>query len=460
MKFTPSDLSLSPLSTPNGNREIVARFDGGRLSSNGGLLVLREIDRDLALSQTLANCLTDARDPKRVHHSYRDMIAARLMAIAAGYEDCNDLDHLREDPAFKMAIGRAPETGIGLPSQPTLSRLENLSALQEWSWRALARMGLALIDTFCRSYAAAPKAITLDIDDTPDVTHGAQQLNLFNSFVGEYCYRPIHVYEADSGKPVTCLLFPGKRPDGAMVARIIRHLVQRIARHWPDVNMTVRGDSHYASHKAMDWLEERGDLYIFGLSTNKVLSKLAQPWCDAAATERALVGEDRTRTFHRTSYQAKSWSKQRSVVARVEATKREDLSDRAIDVRFVVSNIPNVGDQALYEEHYCARGQAENFIKDHKRYTASDRTSCHKWQANQFRLFLHTAAYWFLHQLRERLAETSPLKRGTFETLRSQLIKVAVRVTELASRIKLSFPSGCPRQGDLKQLCQAAVSSP
>ena len=218
---TRSDLTLSPI----GPREIVAKFDGGLLSSDGGLLVLREIDKRLGLSESLAACLADPRDPARIQHSQAEMMASRIMAIAAGYEDCDDLDALREDPALKMAIGRAPQSGLGLPSQPTLSRFENRCARSKASWRGLARMGLKLIDLFCASYKRPPKSIILDIDDTPDIAHGGQQLCLFNGFVGDYCFRPIHVYEGQSGKPITCLLFPGKRPDGAMVARIIKRLV-------------------------------------------------------------------------------------------------------------------------------------------------------------------------------------------------------------------------------------------
>lgn len=455
-EITSPKLDLSPLN----HRELIAQFDCGPLSSDGGLMILREISDRLGIFDTLAACLPDARDPKRIVHSYRDMIASRVMAISAGYEDCNDLDALRQDPALKMAIGRAPESGVGLPSQPTLSRLENVPALDACSWRSLARMGLALIDLFCTSHKAPPKAITLDIDDTPDVAHGAQQLCLFNTHVGDYCFKPIHVYDADSGKPITCLLFPGKRPDGEIVKRIIRHLVKRITRHWPKVSVTIRGDGHYASHKAMDWLEERGHFYIFGLSTNKLLKPLSFQWTDSVATERALFDKDKVRAFFSHTYKAGSWSKARHVVARVEATKREDLTERAVDTRFIVTNLKGYTDQALYEEVYCARGQAENLIKEHKTYTASDRTSCSNWQANQFRLFLHTAAYWLLHQLRERLPQKSDRKTATFETLRRTFLKIAVRITELKSRIKLSFPTSCAVQDELRSLCKNIAAAP
>lgn len=455
MRNTPSDLPLSPLD----GQEIVARFDGGRLSSDGGLVLLREIDQRMGLSKTLADCLGDNRHPARIRHSYQDMIAARAMAIAAGYEDCDDLDALREDPALKIAIGRRPATGHGLPSQPTLSRFENKCAHETSGWRALARMGFKMIDLYCASYGVAPKAMTLDIDDTPDPVHGDQQLSLFNTHAGGFCFKPIHVYDS-AGKPVACILFPGKRPKGEVIAQIIRHLVQRMRRHWPQCQLTIRGDGHYASHQAMDWLEEQGHRYVFGLASNAVLKKIAEPWVDKLAVERAFGGDAKLRHFASTAYQARSWSKPRHVVARLEATLRPDVRERAMDVRFIVTNIQGQSDQVLYEEIYCVRGQAENWIKEHKLYLSSDRTSCHKWQANQFRLFLHTAAYWLLYQVREKLAQTARLKKASFETLRRTLIKVAVRVSELKSRVKLSFPSSCPSQSDLRQLCQTMAASP
>lgn len=467
-KHTVSDLPLSPLC----GQEIVARFDGGRLSSDGGLVVLRQIDRRMSLSASMASCLSDKRDQSRIRHTYREMIAARIMAIAAGYEDCDDLDVLRHDPALKMAIGRMPIGGFGLPSQPTLSRFENLCATpgatpcatpggsdEMPGWRSLVRMGLTMIDLYCASYTSPPKSITLDIDDTPDPVHGQQQLSLFNTHAGGYCFKPIHIYDQNA-KPVSCILFPGKRPAGKVIARIIRHIIRRIERHWSGCQITVRGDGHYASHEAMDWLEAKKHLYIFGLGSNKALKDIAEPWIDKLAVERAICGDDKLRHFASTQYQARSWAKPRHVVARLEATLRANLKERAMDVRYIVTNIKDKPDKDLYEEIYCARGNAENWIKEHKRYLASDRTSCHKWQANQFRLFLHTAAYWLLHQAREQLTTASKLKTATFATLRRALLKIAVRVSELKSRIKLSFPTSCPSQTDLRQLCQTLAAAP
>ena len=418
-------------------KELCARFDGGRLSSDGGVLLLRGIERGLGLAEVLASCMKDERDPSSTTHSLADMIRARMFAIACGYEDCDDLDLLRFDPAFKLACGRLSESGDALMSQPTLSRLENAP-----SWRELARMGLSLIDLFCNSFKIAPAHILLDIDDTADRVHGGQQLALFNAHYDDYCFQPIHIYDAASGKPVLALLRPGKRPSGVEAAGVLKHAIRRIQGNWPRVRITVRGDGHYGTGQVMDLLEEQGCGYIFGLPTNARLKPIGQAWCEDAAVRRALAGKDVVRRFFQTDYQAKSWSRERRVVARVEATSK------GADIRFIVTNLPGRA-RVLYEKIYCARGRMENMIKDHKLYTKSDRTSCHRWEANQFRLFLHTGAYWLLHRLRQAAPQRSRWRTVTFETLRRTFLKVAVRVEELKSRIKIALPSAYPYQPEL-----------
>ena len=213
--------------SPVAGKELCARFDGGRLSSDGGVLLLRGIEHGLGLADVLASCMADERDPSNTRHSHADMIRARMFAIACGYEDCDDLDGLRFDPAFKLACGRLSESGDDLMSQPTLSRLENLP-----SWRQLARMGLSLIDLFCDSFKAVPARIVLDIDDTADRVHGGQQLALFNAHYDDYCFQPIHIYDAASGKPILSLLRPGKRPSGAEAAGILWHVIRRVRYNW------------------------------------------------------------------------------------------------------------------------------------------------------------------------------------------------------------------------------------
>ncbi len=430
--------------SPVGGKELCARFDGGRLSSDGGVLLLREIERRLGIAELLASRVTDERDPLSTTHSYADMIRARMFAIACGYEDCDDLDALRFDPAFKLACGRLSETGDDLMSQPTLSRLENAP-----TWRELGRMGLSLIDLFCDSFKVVPERIVLDIDDTDDTVHGGQQLALFNAHYDDYCFQPIHIFEAATGKPVLSLLRPGKRPSGEEAAEILRHVIGRIRHNWPRVEISVRGDGHYGTPEVMEFLESQGCGYIFGLPGNARLSKIGQPWCEDVAVRRARQGgrrqggrrqgKDKLRRFFQTGYRAKSWSRERKVIARVEATSK------GCDIRFVVTNLSGTA-KVLYGRIYCARGRMENMIKDHKLYTKSDRTSCHRWEANQFRLFLHSGAYWLLHQLRQAAPRRSLWRKATFETLRRTFLKIALRVEELKSRVRVALPSAYPYQ--------------
>src|SRR3954471_14302971 len=363
-------------------------FDGGRLTPDAGVLLLADVERRLGIAERLARCLTDPRSPERVHHTVAEMIRFRVLLIAAGYPDANDCDALRADPAFKMAVGRAPESGRDLCSQPTMCRLKKLPTLT-----ALQHMMAAMVELFCDSFEDVPRRIVLDIDDTCDPAHGRQQLSAFNAHYDERCFLPIHVYEAITGKPVAVILRPGKTPDGAEVALVLRHVIRAIRRRWPRVDILVRGDSHYGRHEAMSWCERERVAYLFGLAGNPVLLARVPGLAEAAALERVEGGADKVRRFGEFAYAAKTWAAERRVIARVEA------SDKGTDSRFVVTNLAGTP-RWLYEVVYCARGRAENLVKAHKRHLASDRTSCSKATANQFRLVLHTAAYWLLHTLR------------------------------------------------------------
>jgi hypothetical protein len=427
---------------PVAGKEISARFDGGRISSDGGVLALRPIETRLGLAERLSACLPDKRDPARIAHSHADMIRARMFAIACGYEDCSDVEALRHDPALKMAAGRLPETGARLMSQPTLSRLENLPC-----WRALARMGAAMVDLFCAAHARPPEEIVLDIDDATDRTHGGQQLSLFNAHDDCYCFKPIVIFDAATGRPVAALLRPGKRPTGAEAARVLRFVIRRIRQHWPRTRILIRGDSHYAAPEVFDLLEDLGCFYCLGLGMNKALKALAAPWCEDAALSRIESGVAAERRYHETEYRARSWRRARRIVGRIEA------GENGADARFIVTNLPGSA-ETLYAKVYCARGGMENLIKDFKLYAKADRTSCHRWEANQFRLFLHLGAYWLLNELRLAAAKTSFWRRATFETLRREILKIAARVEELRTRIRVAFASGYPYKAALTWLLE------
>ncbi|HEY7385375.1 MAG TPA: IS1380 family transposase [Beijerinckiaceae bacterium] len=425
---TPFLPGLSPL----GRKLLTAERDAGNLTSNGGLMVLRESALRSGVAAVVADAVPDRRNPLLVTHSYRAMVTARMMAIAAGYEDADDLDALRFDPALMLACDREPESGQGLPSQPTVSRLENVPDA-----RTLYRIGMGYIDFFCRSYERRPHSIVLDIDDSDDMVHGQQELALFNTPAGGYCFQPIHIFEGNSGKPILSLLRPGKRPSGEEIARVLRPVIRRIRRHWPDVRILVRGDSHYCAPEVLDLLGYLHCDYILGLSINPKLDAIAKPWREQCRSRREAGRSRRVRRMHQLTYQAGSWSRPEKVIARVEAT------EMGSDARFVVTNLTGRA-KTLYEKVYCARGRMENMIKDLKLYTRSDKTACSRWQANQFRLFLHMGAYWLLHAVRMAAPKRSRWRGATFATIRAVFVKIACRVEELKTKIKLSFPAHLP----------------
>jgi hypothetical protein len=435
-------------SSPIAGKAVRIAFDGGRLTSDAGVLVLAELERRLGIAERLVSCIEDPRAPGQVRHTLLDIIRFRVLLIAAGYPDANDCDALRSDPAFKMALGRPPETGADLCSQPTMSRLENLPGIT-----ALKRMMAAMVELFCDSFEQVPRRIVLDIDDTEDRAHGSQELALFHAHYGGRCFLPIHVYEAISGKPVAVILRPGKTPDGAEVALVLRHVIGRIRARWPKVDILVRGDSHYGRPEAMAWCERNRVGYAFGLSGNKVLLRHVASLAEAVAVVRVEGRADKVRRYGEFVYGAKTWSTERRVIARVEA------SGRGTNSRFVVTNLAGAP-RWLYEVVYCARGQAENLIKAHKLHLASDRTSCSKATANQFRLVLHTAAYWLLHTLRGLAPKRSFWRAAQLDTLRLAFIKIAARVTELATRIKLALPSSYPYRRSLTLLATHAARPP
>ncbi len=414
-------------------KKVTAAFDGGRMSSDGGVMLLSLAERRLGVAERLARCIPDRRDRSRIAHTIADMIRARVFAICCGYEDADDLDDLRSDPAFKLACGRLPDTGRDLCSQPTLSRLENAPALRD-----VIRLTYALVDQWMASYATAPPSVTLDIDDTCDVVHGHQQLSLFNAHYDERCFLPIHVYDTEKSRPVAVILRPGKTPSGVEVRAHLRRLVRRIRARWPATRILFRGDGHYARPEAMTWCEDNGVDYVFGLPGTKPLSKKVDETADAVRTERAIADKDVVRGFAETRHRAGSWHKERRAVARIEATRL------GLDIRFIVTNLDHGSPEWLYETLYCARGQAENLIKLHKAQLASDRTSCRSALANQVRLVLHTAAYWLMLTVRDAIPKARDLAKAEFATLRLKLLKIAARVVEMASRVRLAFAAACP----------------
>jgi hypothetical protein len=427
------DDSLLPFSLPSVHRKkITAAFDGGRISSDGGVMLLGLAERRIGIAARLAAEITDRRDPTRVVHALSDILRARILAVACGYEDADDLDYLRSDPALKLACGHLPDSGRDLCSQPTMSRCENAPSLRE-----VIRLMRAMVGLYCRSYDKPPASVTLDIDDTLDVVHGQQQLSMFNAHYDERCFLPIHIYDTATSRPVAVLLRPGKTPSGQEIRGHLRRLLRAIREHWPHTHITIRGDSHYGRPEVMEWCDENGIDFVFGLAGNDVLRRLVEPIADDVRVHRAEAAAA-IRCYTETRYGARSWHVDRRVVARIEATTQ------GLDIRYVVTSFTYGSAEWLYDSLYCARGQAENLIKLHKSQLASDRTSCRSPLANQVRLVLHTAAYWLMLTVRDVIPKLQPLALAEFATLRARLLKIAARITETATRVRIAFAAACP----------------
>jgi hypothetical protein len=423
-----SPLPLAPLE----DKAILVDFDGGRLSSDGGLILLGDPDDQLGLTRDLAAVLRDPRDPRRIDFTLHDLLKQRVLQITSGYADANDAITLRHDPIFKLLLGRLPESGPPLASQPTISRFENRVSRTE-----LYRLARVFVDQFIASYDRPPKLIVLDFDDTEDPAHGEQEQVRYDGYYGGYCFLPLHVYEGLAGRLITTI-FKAKRFSAAQMLAVLKRLVKPLRRAWPDTRLVVRGDSHFAYPEVMQWIETQTHLhYVTGLTSNAVLKKLAHTVVEQAKSAYVRDGVKVTR-FHSTRYQAGTWSRRRRVVIKVE------VSGQGVNTRFVVTDLEQARTQVVYRQLYCARGQMENEIKDHKRYLKSDRTSCHRFEANQFRLFLHSAAYVLLDTLRREVLKGTPWAHATMETIQLRLFKLGARVHEFTDRIKISLPSSCP----------------
>lgn len=408
-----------------------AAFDGGKLSSDAGVLVLREVERRLGVADRLAACIEDNRQPGRVRHSLADLIRFRLLMIACGYEDAIDADSLRGDPAFKMALGRLP-SAADLCSQSTISRLENRPDV-----RTLLRMAGAMVDLYCASFRQVPRRIVLDLDDTFDAAHGGQQLRLFNAHFDDHGFQPIVVFDGE-GRIVAAVLRPARRPSGREIAGYLRRLVRALRAHWPRVEILIRADSHYAAPEVIDFCRLAGVDFILGLNTNPALRAHVADL--EASTAARQSGGGKVRRFAEFFDAARSWRRVERIVARVEA------GPQGVDTRFIVTSLEAGRGKRLYEHLYCRRGEAENHIKAFKRHLAADRTSCHRATANQMRLMLHAGAYWLMWGLRAATPRRSAWRTAQFDTLRLRLLKIAARVVEMKTRIKVHLPTACPVQ--------------
>jgi hypothetical protein len=437
-----------------GPRQVLADFDGGTISSDGGALLLRKVEELTGILQQFAACFTDHRDPDRIEHPLQDLLAQRVYALALGYEDLNDHDDLRRDPLLATVIGKGDPTGKdrrrqrdrgkALAGKSTLNRLElsPVGADQESRYtkitcdtRAVERL---LVTLFLQAHPTPPKRIVLDLDATDDPIHGHQLGRFFHGYYKNYCYLPLYIF---CGDHLLCArLRPADIDASAGALKQLERIVAQIRAAWPGVAIVIRADSGFCREPILAWCERNGVDYLLGLAQNKRLLAMI-----AAEQEQARQEVERTgapaRVFAELRYETlKTWSRARRVVA-----KAEHLSKGA-NPRFVVTSLSCAGraGQALYEEDYCGRGEAENRIKEQQLHLFADRTSARTMRANQIRLFFSSFAYVLLEALRRLGLAGTELAEAQCQTIRLKLLKIGGLVRVTVRKVWVRLASGCP----------------
>ncbi len=425
---TQSSLTFARL----GSRAVVADFRGGRLTTDAGALLLRQVERRLGLFDALDAAIPDPRRPELIEHDQKAMPAQRVTSIALGYEDLNDHHALRADPAPQVVAGRDPAPEATLASPSTLCRLEN-----RVDRAAAARIAAVLVEQFIAGHAEPPEALILDFDATDDPTHGQQEGRFFHGYYDHHCFLPLYVFCGD--ELLVAYLRPSNIDAAKHVRAILKLLVRRLRAAWPDVKITVRADSGFCRWRLMRWCDRNGIGYVLGLAKNAALARAARDEIERAEWQFRRTGHPQ-RVFGSFAYAAGSWDRRRRVIVKAEHTARGP------NPRFVVANVP--GDpRELYEGAYCQRGEAENRIKEQQLDLFADRTSCHRFAANQFRLLLSSAAYLLVQALRRTALSGTELAEAQVGTIRLKLLKVAARVVVSARRVVFHLANSYPYRG-------------
>jgi hypothetical protein len=406
-------------------RQVSAAFTGGNVTRDGGITLLRQVDRRIGLTRRLAEVLPDPRDPARIAHDQLSLLRQRLYGICAGYEDLNDHDRLRDDVAWQTAVERDEP----LASSPTLCRWEN-RADQRSAWA----VHQIFLEMFIGSFQRPPTELILDFDATDDRVHGQQEGRFFHGYYGDYCFLPLYVFCGEQ------LLVAYLRPSNLDPARhawaILKLLVGRLRQVWPGVKIVFRGDSGFCRWRLLRWCEDHAVHYMVGLAKNSRVLALAEGLMEQARQQFESTKE-KQRLFGEVRYAAGSWDRPRRVLVKAEHTCGGS------NPRAVVSNLEGEA-QRLYDEVYCARGEMENRIKEQQLGLFADRTSCHAWWANQFRLLLASAAYVLLEAMRRIGLAGTELARAQVGTIRLKLLKIGAVVLRNTRRIRLLLSSSYP----------------
>ena len=428
-------------------RAVVGRFDGGTLTSDGGAVLLREVEHATGILAQFAGCFDDHRDPTRVQHSVATLVRQRIYALALGYEDLNDHDALRHDPLFAV-LAEATDLTAPLAGKSTLNRLElsaaTVGAAERYKKISVdhAAVDRMLVEVFLQAHATAPAEIVLDLDATDDPVHGNQEGRFFHGYYGHYCYLPLYIFAGEH--LLGARLRTANIDASAGVEVELARIVAQIRARWPDVRIILRADSGFCRDALMAWCEANAVDYVFGLAKNsRLLALITAELAMAKAACTAAVPA--ARVFAELTYQThESWRSAHRVVAKAEHLGTGD--DSKSNPRFVVTSLPvaTVAARALYEDRYCARGEMENRIKEQQLMLFADRTSAATMRANQLRLYCSSIAYLLLHALRRLALIGTPLARAQCQTIRLTLLKVGARIRMTVRKVWLALATGCP----------------
>lgn len=444
-RMTHCNLKMTSFSSL-GSKKIEADFNGGRITSDTGALLLREIEQQTGLIKAMNKAIPDPRDPARIEHDQQSMLAQRVFGIALGYEDLNDHATMRADPALLTAVGQSPDDApeaVGA-SAPTLHRLEN-----RIDRKTLFHIADAIINDFIASYKMPPESLILDFDATDSEIHGHQEGRFFHGYYDSYCYLPLYVFCGDS--LLAAYLRPSKIDAAKHTQAILKLIVTKLRAVWPNVLITIRADSGFCRWRLLRWCDSNGIGYIIGLAQNKKLLEMSAELIETAARTFQATGE-KQRIFGMLHYGAATWDRKRRVIAKAEYT------EKGSNPRFVVTNVP--GDaQSLYDDVYCQRGEMENRIKEQQHDLFANRTSCHRFLANQFRLLLSAAAYILMEKLRRVGLKGTLMERAQVGTIRLKLLKVASRVVVSARRVVFHLSRSYPYQALFREVLSRLTTS-
>jgi hypothetical protein len=435
-------------------RKVIARFDGGNITSDAGIVLLREVEKRTGLIAGLAECFTDYRDARWTEHTVEDLLGQRLFGLCLGYEDLNDHDQLRADPMLAVAVNKADPLGLdrrhetdrgkALAGKSTLNRLELCPSSGPDKYKKISvneqKVDAWMVKAFIDAHESVPDEIVLDLDATDDLIHGNQEGRFFHGYYGNYCYLPLYIF---SGEHLLCARLRRSNIDGAEGSvEELTGIVGQVRQAWPEVKIIIRADSGFCREELMAWCEDEKNRidYVLGLAKNE---RLKQEIADEMKQAEAQFGltQRPARVFKDFRYQTlNSWSRERRVVGKAE------FMEKGANPRFVVTSLPaeRLDARALYEDFYCARGNMENRIKEQQLDMFADRTSAATMRANQLRLYLSSAAYILMHTLRRLGLKNTDLAHAQCQTIRLKLLKIGAQIRVTVRNIWISMAGGYP----------------